>query len=728
MSRPEGYQFSHVHGEEPKSESAPQLPKKRPERVKLTPEQIQFQKEAQAFVDDRKNILQAFAKDVSLTFKMGTQFAIDLEKGEVYLDTRWFVKKGFTHTQIFWALLHEVKHFHDLIADDNEGGDKKALAERTVHMHTKAKTVGDVMMRKWEETFGASNPDLLLRLKEQEPLSKKNSKLTLNPVEQVGFKFYHTFYNIFDDIHVNAQVSRGAPAYERGTSGGDEVERLYREKLFANTDYTKDPRHLQFIYKLIREEMVPGETVTVTPEVEEALSREYMFQGKKLTAKRIIEQFMKPKRGRDTKAVTRDFILKRILEPVFDELLLKDLEEWQPQSPSEKQEDQGEGEEQAEGDPNPFAPQYKDFADNSPDQIPEADMEGWQAHHDKEKKLKEVKANQTPEQRQNDAQRMEDKQWCEENKIEYSTLQKYREIEREIAPHLEELSRLWRHIIFGEHSETSRNLEGHYRTGTELDIPHLITHSPGVVSENPAVAVDAIERSRDMKRDIVTEHLVRKPELIRVRLVGDMSGSMIDAQFGGKKQRVLQQCVVLILSSLREFNTYLNQTRRQTKSKLEVDTETWVFGSDAKKTKSLRGKNGMRDEQVEIVRSFEDLEINRGGTQDHQVFEKIDEELTSEDRKKIAENKILDIVLEITDGQSESPELTRKAVDSLLDAGMVARAFQIGQVSQSEREVFTSIWNGNRSENYGEVVGTEVRNLIPAIVKVLKQYLGTVQL
>jgi hypothetical protein len=42
--------------------------------------------------------------------------------------------------------------------------------------------------------------------------------------------------------------------------------------------------------------------------------------------------------------------------------------------------------------------------------------------------------------------------------------------------------------------------------------------------------------------------------------------------------------------------------------------------------------------------------------------------------------------------------------------------------------LFRSVWNKNREQILGEVVGTEIKNLLPAISKVLAEYLGQVRL
>jgi hypothetical protein len=153
-----------------------------------------------------------------------------------------------------------------------------------------------------------------------------------------------------------------------------------------------------------------------------------------------------------------------------------------------------------------------------------------------------------------------------------------------------------------------------------------------------------------------------------------------------------------------------------------------VFGDEAKKVKRLRSDSGAEDEQVEIVKIFEHLEHTLGNTYDNTALEKIFEEIPPEERDKIAQEKIMEMVFEVTDGGSSNATAARQAVDALDAASVITRAFQIGETSDEEKAVFNSVWNVNRDDKLGEIVGKEIQNLIPAIAELLKKYLGNVRL
>lgn len=687
------------------------------EKADFSDELKKYQEEGQKLIDSYQRFFVTFAKDISLSFKMSDGFYIDLEEGEINLDTKWFAEKEFSKEQILWANLHELSHFRDLAEDP------KQMLDNFEYIRKQAKKTGAFILQKWEKKYGASDPELVESLKKQKPISQKKPERTMSAVERTAYKIHHTFYNIFDDIYVNNLVSRKAGAYEKGSQGGNEVERLYREKLFARTDYSKLPRHLQFVYKLIREDMVSKEEIIVNDEVREIMEKKIKFMGGEYFPGEIVENFIKPKKNRDTKVGQRHYVLQQTLEPIFEELLEKDLKEWDPQKPQSQKDGKGESQGGEDDGGNPFNQDYQEYEQNNPDQISEENMEGWVKKNEEDKKEAEAKKaqeqteeNKTSEEKAKEAQEKLDAEWCGKNNVNPETLKQFKKIEAEVTPYLDDLSRLWQRIIFGSTRKIERWMEGYFKVGTELDMQKTIEQWPNIQKGD-------FEEARIFKKMAQKEILVRKPELIRVRLVGDMSGSM-DIE----KIHILQQCFVLLLSSLQEFNSYLNFERTRTKSKLEVDTEAWIFGDNAERIKKLRKDSGYDDEQAEIIKIFEKIQNTIGNTYDNKALEEIFSSLSFDDKVKIEQGKIMEIVLEITDGGSSNVSSARKAVDKLFDANVIARAFQIGSVNEDERKKFNQVWNNNREESFGEIIGQKIGNLLPAITEVLKKYLNSVKL
>ena len=295
-------------------------------------------------------------------------------------------------------------------------------------------------------------------------------------------------------------------------------------------------------------------------------------------------------------------------------------------------------------------------------------------------------------------------------------LNNYRQVEQAISPYLKELSQLWQGIIFGSRREVIRKKDGPFQHGADLNVVEAIRQWPEIASGQHDMA-------RVMDKMVREEVLVKTPELIRLRIVADLSGSMTK-----DRRKVLKETVVLLLSSLREFNAQLNMNRAHTKTKLTVDTELWGFGSEAKVLKPFKDELKGRDDQLAIIQAVEGLDFEGGSTSDHHALEGILESLTDQEKRDIDLKKTMEIVFEITDGGSDLPVRAKAAVDTLSEKGIIIRSFQVGTVSKDETEKFNSVWNINRAQPFGEAIGREIENLIPAVKDALRKYLGNIRL
>src|SRR6185369_6695989 len=98
------------------------------------------------------------------------------------------------------------------------------------------------------------------------------------------------------------------------------------------------------------EEMVPNETTVVSKDVEDALKKTIRFASKTYTTRQIVDSLLKPRGGRNTRQGQRAFILKNTIEPLFDELLQKDLDEWDPKKPKDKKDQSQQGQKGQKGE------------------------------------------------------------------------------------------------------------------------------------------------------------------------------------------------------------------------------------------------------------------------------------------------------------------------------------------------------------------------------------------
>jgi len=804
-------------------------------------EMEKYKRRAQGLVGKNRFNFELFAESAAPRFVFSDAFRMEYKKKEVHMATDWFYKREFSDEQILWATYHELAHFYDFA--DNY----RAILGRFESIEHSARATGARLAEKYRDTVGQSHPEEMEKWLEQKMMDEKTPERgTMNAFERIGYGIHHEFWNIMDDVYVNSLVVKRKPIYSESGKYGGEVRRLYSQQLFKEFDFSNLPRHKQFMYALLRCEMVPDEKTTVRPEIEEALNKKHIVFGKEYSAGELLAEFIKAKNTLGQKAGKRYFYLEKTLAPIFEELLLKDIEDWQPEAPKEEEDmagqqaqqdqdvvdkhsvdqgskqdhgasseqkgedegdDQGQGGEKqgqeggqrgdkegvekgepstgqggrdgraqdqqgsntetAEGAPgndsqnrgkpesevegkqapktigetiddafnpakegkpggaggdSPVIPrpvQSPEDIKNIVDQFKQG-QEDWRARPAKEN---EIKPEETAKEREKRLKELRDQQWCEQYKVDYETIQRYQKTERMIKPYLAALDSLWQRIIYGYTKEITVQAAGHYQEGEEFDVDEA-------VREFPKILAAELDKVRVMTRSEDQRELVHRPDLIRVRFIGDASGSMND-----ERRAILEQAFVLIFSSLRRFETYLNLTRGRTKSKLSVDTEGWVFGSTAEKKKSFRRRGSYNKEKAAIVNMFGGLREDEGGTRDDRALEAIDESLTAADSRKIKSKKMMELVFEVTDGGTNEEGIysAKKAIAGLEQKGVIVRAFQIGTTDESEQDVFNSVWNtdldGRSSrERRGQIVGADIKNLIPALTRALAKHLAQVKL
>jgi hypothetical protein len=660
---------------------------------------------AQKFLDqyERSGFFATYAKDVSLKFRVGDSFMIDYESGTVHLDGSWFHERGFSNEQILWACLHELSHFIDL-TDDPEG-----MEDQHESLKARAKEKGEAFSVRLREILDLSDPEVAAAF-ERITVPQGSSEDSISRIEYHFFNIFHRFYNSLDDVYVNNIVERRAPRFQRGREGGGEVTRLYAETLFPKSDYSDDSRHAQFENAILRSHMLPEEQVKVSPEVGAALSGRYRLGDKDYSVDNLMSAFYMPRTGRNTKMSERTRVMKKTLDPAYEQLLDQDIEEWlqelkkkieeKKQDPErQKQEQNGQEGEKDPSAPKPAPPNavdvpellpFKDegerFAAASIDQLPDDDTKEV-VRRAVAKKFEPEPEPLSPEEIAAEFAAQQKKNWLdaaagsdnERARLEEG-LKKLERIEREIEPYLDELSEFWRGLAHGSTRGMDRTRVGHFQTGVMLDIPEVIRNYPEIAKGN-------IATTRNFERFEHTMTTVEKPEVMRVRVAGDTSSSMFEAlderlrPIPERKRKIetLKKAVVLILRSLDEFSRYLEMNRSRLKIDTAVESEAYLYGSDVQKVKSLHPESEV-DQQKEIVNALLEAETKRGGTADYLCMHQIMSELTDVDKRLLEQKKILDMVIVITDGASSSAATMKQYIEEMNALGMVVRGLQVGSV------------------------------------------------
>lgn len=212
--------------------------------------------------------------------KLGT-FAVDLEKGVVYVVVEWFLERGYSEAEIPAHMLHELEHVRE--------------ADALVH------SCGGV------ETWRAHGK------------RRKESRR------------YGILDNWVDDIKVNRTEMLRAPVQT------ETLFRFYRTRFNkGSADFTDAPRHLQFAYSLLRRGMLPDESIGVAPEVRAALDELDAVRGP--SGRTAMDIMTDPQ----TEMSTRLALQERYVEPLYERLFQQDVvERAQSKDQQEQQPQQG---------------------------------------------------------------------------------------------------------------------------------------------------------------------------------------------------------------------------------------------------------------------------------------------------------------------------------------------------------------------------------------------------
>lgn len=581
-------------------------------------------KKAEGFFDENQKAIEDYAQDRGLFFRRGDGWAINMEKGEATYDSKFFAEKGYSSAESMWATCHEIEHFRD--------------------------------WRKDPETYSR----LFSRMKSRRRI--------------------HILYNCLDDIMVNREVDRRFPAHQ------ETKEYLYKEKLFPKIDYTDASKHLQFTYAMLREKMLPGEVLVLSPEVREEIEKLKNIDGQGTD---LISLASDP----DAKPADRFGVIRDYIEPIYEKFFKEDVEEKKNLQSGEGGESKEDGEPKNSEDY--FSDEYDDFDDKMPMPISLDEMKDIL---DKEAKRQKEEKEKTPEQ-------IAEEQFEREHGVSVKEMAEYRNDYKKIEQYIKPLREIFERII-SMRKEIKRRLKERTDQGVVLD--------PSLISQAYIDAQSGILDSRTQLKIRKEEFDENKPNNFEFTLVCDLSGSMNKNNPGGKsyEQRL---CAILILEALDEFEKKLEAERMEKTLDLRVLTEVRGFGDSDEELKPM---SDSIDYQTRIKIAKRLSNCDGGSTRDFESLAKIDKEINEEIRQDIEKNDLKKIVLLITDGGSDDIRQAKKEKDALIKAGIVVKAIQIGKIGASDKEKFKAVWqkDGSRCQN--------VSKLVPTISNLLEKFLS----
>ena len=330
-----------------------------------------------------------------------------------------------------------------------------------------------------------------------------------------------------------------------------------------------------------------------------------------------------------------------------------------------------------------------------------------------EKKQKEtLKSNRTPKERAEQAQTEADERICQTHDISPESAARYRQIEKQIEPYKEALSRVFEEYMKSI-NDAYRNfyVEG-CRSG-RFNVETLINkYGPEVAIENVGgMSIIPWDTLEVYDRQEIESRLSMVPSEIYMHLVLDTSGSM-------EKERIIaiKQITVLFMEALNSFEARVNQNFRL-KKPFSVNLEVRTFDSDTEIVKPMQ-RNPDVGTEASLRFGALDKMIPKGRTHDCLPLGQINESLLPNRLVDIKKRKAMELVFLITDGGSNTPDKTATIVDELNEKKVMTRGIQIGNPDGRERKIFNNIWGAQG------IRVNSLEELAPNMVTLFREFLG----
>ena len=603
-----------------------QIPASDIEPPELTPEQEALVEEFRVALDDAEKFLldqkPAICRLTGLEVRavIGKGWATYPETGLVTIDPLFFIEKGYSANHCVFAILHELmSHVRDI---------------------------------KRDPVFAARQHAFIMSGKD--------------PQEQQARSIFN---NILTDIHGNKQIMNMLPTMRE--VGAD----LYDNRLFPTerdgeiVDYTNTPMHLQFLYKIIRQEMIPGSETPVRQEVDEAINQLRNFQDGQFD---LISFLTNPgARGSNGKKLSGsdrfDYWLTQIW-PKYEALMKLDKQEAKDtQQQNNDQQTNSNTTEQQDTDPsqndntkqdsNPFADAYADYFDNKHPE-PFSPEEHEKIHNAIDKAAQEKRhETMTPEQRERARQIAADRRYQEQTGHSLHKKQHYDNEVKRLHGQIDQMRQVFRSVL-NEVVTTRRGLGRRaHQDGDILDPNRLVQTITDIKS---GIAPEAFQRYETVRG---RAELNCKTDYF---FVFDCSGSM-----GGAPAKAAASCAVIMLEGLAGMERDIRQLEEQQSidlSDLSIRTSLYTFGSNATCHKPL-GSSLSDKQRLDTYAAI--TAADAGWTADYLALQEITALPHDRDRQRI--------VVVVTDGASNNPDAARAAVSQLRrDQNTVVYGVSIG--------------------------------------------------
>jgi hypothetical protein len=463
---------------------------------------------------------------------------------------------------------------------------------------------------------------------------------------------WHNFFNTFLDIHSNSIIRAQMPIYQKGERLEKLPENLYSKKAFPERDYSKAPLSVQFLVYLLRRVMALEEEVVIDERVKREIEQKINFFGREYES---LEEFVKEEIFNPAKTIKEEmFIFKEFLMPIYEKLLKEDAKEGRIE-------------------------EIPDFIGNFP---MDSDI-SEDVIKDIAEKIKEAEKSANEKYKEKQKEKFED--WAKGKGFSKEEIKRIEEIQERTLKIIDDLEELWRNFI-QKSVEIERGKVAGFKKGVSISPQELIKELPILLTQ-PSEAKIFTRYLPEIKSESI------KPKKINLELIVDLSGSMDE-----EKREAVQDVAYALNKSLINFyrTGNLSVVDQGIEFPVSINYRILGFGDSVKeltettdeerieRTKKDRSNKDLDEELLRAILKIE--EINLGGTQDALALNEVKESITQEIKEKLKEGEEVLVILEITDGETFTPQESKALVEEFNSIDNVyCRAIQIPGPIYSEK-------------------------------------------
>jgi hypothetical protein len=479
-------------------------------------------------------------------------------------------------------------------------------------------------------------------------------------------------YNCLMDIYVNRNAANKAAVFQNGPEYSALVKDLYLTKAFPVHDLTQLPLAKQYANYLLLTGMGVQRAYTVSPEIKEIFDQGIVL-GSTMTYQEVIESFLVPALGRQKDSRwqatigQRDVLIQKLILPIYLKLI-------------EQDEREGRGPKQQSGDGDRGGPEITKHL--SPDEAQEL-LEAIRSI------IKEERLT-TAERAQRDLERQA-YQMAEAANLENPS--DFAERMCRVQPTVDRLVRAF--LEFRAPSTTRIRRLSHHSTQGILDVPEA-TRKFGQILRDP-------KNAEVMRQERMVVAKEKTPINIRTCLLPDLSGSMSPCLEG------LRDNVIALAAA----GATLCQIHKHRQSGIVSELAVYGFESALHEILEPRPDASL----IDVAEAYQHIKA-MGGTLEYLALEHVLQKLPefkARDSRRGGDDKVVNLILSLTDGDTERSSRSIDAKLQLLQAGCEPFGIFL-RSSGPSGATFREIWGDRGYEiNAVEELPTTIQEILRRI-------------